>query len=170
MDNNKFIRKWSDLYGLAVITGRKRVGTVDDFYLEPETNAVRTLRINMGVYGYRLLQASAIQAIEQKAITIANEYMLAEERTDGRLPALLPGKSVLSYKVVSEKGTAIGKVSNVLIDTSIPVALRVVAFELSRGGDSRSRSGQRYPIFAASEVTGYERDAVVILDRVARRL
>ncbi len=167
MDNSKLIRKWSDLYGLPVITAGKKVGTVDDFYLEPETNAIRSFRINTGVYGYRLLQSSAINTIEQKAITIANEYMLAEEKTDGRLPALLPGRQVLSYKVMSEGGTVVGKVGNALIDTSIPVTLRVVAFEL--GGDSHSRLGQRSRTFAASEVTGYERDAVVVLDRVAKR-
>jgi sporulation protein YlmC with PRC-barrel domain len=167
MDNSKLIRKWSDLYGLAVITGGKKVGTVDDFYLEPGTNAIRALRINTGVYGYRLLQSSTINTLEQQAITIANEYMLAEEKTDGRLPALLPGKQILSYKVMSEGGTVVGKVGNVLIDTSIPVVLRVVAFELSV--DSHSRSGQRNRIFAASEVTGYARDAVIILDRVAKR-
>ena len=167
MDNNKLIRKWSDLYGLPVVTGGKKVGTVDDFYLEPGTNAIRSLRINTGVYGYRLLQASAISTIEQKAITIANEQMLAEEKTDGRLPALLPGKRVLSYKIMSEGGIVIGKVGNVLIDTGIPVALRVVAFEL--GGDSHTRSGQRHRIIAASEVTGYERDAVVVLDKVVKR-
>lgn len=166
MDNSKSLRKWSDLYGLPVVTGGKRVGTVDDFYLEPETNAVRAFRINIGIYGYRSLQASAISTIEQQAITIANEYMLAEERTDGRLPALLVGKSLLSYKVVSEGGTVIGKVGNVLIDTSVPVALRVVAFEL--GGESRGRSRQR--TFPASEVTRYEQDAVIIFDKAARRL
>src|SRR5215471_9935791 len=75
MDNNKSMRKWTDLYGLAVVTGGKRVGTVDDFYLEPESNAVRALRIKVGVLGYRELQASAISSIERDRITIANEYM-----------------------------------------------------------------------------------------------
>ena len=167
MDNNTFIRKWSDLHGLAVVTGGRQIGTVDDFYLEPETNAVRALRINMGVYGYRLLQASAIRAIEQNAITITSEHMLAEEKTDGRLPALLPGKRVLSYKIVSEKGTVLGEVENVLIDTSTPMALRVVAFVLEGGSNSRNRNGRSS--FPASEVTRYERDTIVILDRVARR-
>jgi len=168
MDNNKSIRKWTDLYGLAVETGGKKVGTVEDFYLEPETNAVRALRVKVGVLGYRELQASAISSIERDRITIANEYMLAEERTDGRLPALLLGRNLLAYKVVSEQGTPVGKVSNVLIDTSTPVALRVAAFEL--GSDSRDRSGKRHPIFTANEVTAYERDTVFILDKAARRL
>jgi len=166
--SDKSMRKWTDLYGLAVVTGGKRVGTVEDFYLEPETNAIRALRIEVGVLGYRELQASAISSIEKDRITIANEQMLAEERTDGRLPALLVGRNLLAYKVVSEQGTSVGKVSNVLIDTSIPIALRVAAFEL--GGDSRERSGQRHLIFNANEVTVYERDTVFILDKAARRL
>ena len=168
MDKYKSIRKWTDLYGMAVVTGGKRVGTVEDFYLEPETNAVRALRVKVGVLGYRELQACVISSIEQDRISIANEQMLAEERSDGRLPALLLGSNLLTYNVKSEKGTSLGKVGNVLIDTSIPVALRVAAFELR--GDSRERSGQRHPTIAASEVTAYERDTVFILDKAARRL
>jgi len=168
MDNNKSIRKWTDLYGLAVVTGGKRVGTVDDFYLEPETNALRALRIKAGVLGYRELQASAISAFEPDRISIANEQMLAEERSDGRLPALLLGRNLLNYNVESEKGAAIGKVGNVLIDTRIPFALRVAAFELKV--DSRGRSGQRHATINANEVTAYERNTVVILDKAARRL
>jgi sporulation protein YlmC with PRC-barrel domain len=161
MDKSKSIRRWSDLSGLPVVTGGRKVGTVDDFYLEPETNAVRALRINTGVYGYRLLQSSAIGTIGQNEIGIDNEYMLAEEKTDGRLTALIRGKNLLSYKIVNEQGTTIGKVGNVLIDTSIPVALRVVAFELV--GGSRSGRGQRS--FSASKVTGYQQDTVVIFDK-----
>ncbi len=164
MNNNKFIRTWSDLYGLTVVTAGKRLGTVEDFYFEPETNAVRALRINTGILGYRELMASAIKAIGLNTITIANEYMLAEERTDGRLPTALSGQSLLSYKVISEKGKLVGKVSNVLIDTSTPMTLRVVGFEL--GGDSRGR----HPIFAAKEVTAYEGDTMYILDKVAKQL
>ena len=141
MNNNKFIRAWSDLYGLTVVTAGKRLGTVENFYFEPETNAVRALRINTGILGYRELLASAIKAIELNTITIANEYMLVEEKTDGRLPAAISGQSLLSYKVMSEKGKLVGKVSNVLIDTSTPMTLRVVAFEL--GGDQLARTVSR---------------------------
>ena len=168
MDNYKSMRKWTELYGLAVVTGGKKVGTVEDFYVEPETNAVRALRIKVGVLGYRELQASAISSIEKDKITIVNEQMLAEERTDGRLPALLVGSNLLAYKVVSEKGAPVGKVSNVFIDTSTPRTLRVAAFEL--GSDSRERFGQRHPIFNANEVTAYERDTIFMLDKAARRL
>jgi len=166
MDSHKSMRKWTDLYGLAVVTGGRRLGTVDDFYLEPETNAIRALRIKVDVPGYRELQASAISSIEQNKITIANEHMLAEERTDGRLSALLLGSQVLKYNVVSEEGTVVGRVGNVLIDASTPIALRVAAFEL--GDDSRERSGRR--LLDANEVTAYERDAVFILDKAARTL
>ena len=168
MDTYKSIRKWTDLYGMAVVTGGKRVGTVEDFYLEPDTNAIRALRLKAGVLGYRELQACVISSIEQDRITIANEQMLAEERSDGRLPALLLGRNLLNYGVKSEKGTSVGKVGNMLIDTSVPVALRVAAFELR--GDSREGSEQRHPIIDANEVTAYERDTIFILDKAARRL
>ncbi len=164
MANNQYLRKWSELGGIAVTipSEGKQAGTVDDFYFEPETNAVRGLRINIGILGYRALQTNTISTIERYAVTIPNENVLILERDDRRLPELLLGHSLLSYKVMSERGTVVGTVGNILLDTSRPRALRVAAFELA--GD---RSGQR---FSAHQVTHYERDAVVILDKVAKAL
>ena len=71
------------------------------------------------------------------------------------------------FRAVSEEGKVVGKVGNVLIDASTPVALRVVAFEL--GGDSGD-SWQRRPTFNANEVSGCDRDMVIIFDKAARRL
>ena len=73
-------------------SGGKWLGKVDDFYVEQGMNAIRALRINMGVYGYHELQASATSSIESNRITIANEQMLVQEGTDGRLPTTISGR------------------------------------------------------------------------------
>ena len=75
MDNNPTTRKWTDIRGLAVValdTGIK-VGTVDDFYFESESNAVRGLRVNTGLFGYKELPSNGISAIGRDAITTANQ-------------------------------------------------------------------------------------------------
>src|SRR5712692_6120363 len=66
VDNNKLIRKWSDLYGLPVVTGGKKVGTVEDFYLEPGTNAIRSLRINTGVYAIDYSRQAQLAQLSRK--------------------------------------------------------------------------------------------------------
>jgi uncharacterized protein YrrD len=163
MDKNPTTRKWIDIRGLAVVvldTGIK-VGTVDDFYFESESNAVRGLRVNTGLSGYKELPSNGISAIGRDAITTANQEMVIDERHDGRLPALPLGHSLLSYKIMSESGDLVGTVGSIILNTFPPIALRVVAFELAGG---------RHRTFSAQEVTHYGQDVIVILDQVARQL
>ena len=67
MDNSLSIRRWSDLRNLAVVAldTKIKVGTVDDFYFEPETNAVRGLRVKTALSGYRALPANFINEIKK---------------------------------------------------------------------------------------------------------
>ena len=78
MDNNPTTRKWTDIRGLAVValdTGLK-VGTVDDFYFETESNAVRGLRVKTGLSGYKALPSNGISSIGRDAITAENQEMV----------------------------------------------------------------------------------------------
>ena len=170
MQNNEYVRKWSDLRGLPVVIiseGRK-AGTLEDFYFDPGTNEVYALRLKTGFFGYKALLSSAINAIGQDAITVNTEEMLTEEKHDGRLPVLPLGGSLLSYRVLSEKGNVVGSIGNVLLDTSRPVALHITAFELS--GGLRDRLTGRYPTFSANEIVRYGEDVIVIIDQAAKRL
>lgn len=170
MQNSEYVRRWTDLRGLAVVIiseGRK-AGSLEDFYFDPGTNEVYALRIKTGFFGYKALLSSFINSIGQDAITINTEEMLTEEKHDGRLPVLPLGESLLSYKVMSEKGNVVGNVGNVLLDTSRPVALHITAFELS--GGLRDRLTGRYPTFSANEVVRYGEDVIVIIDQAAKRL
>lgn len=170
MQSNEYIRRWTELRGLAVVIiseGRK-AGTLEDFYFDPGTNEVYALRLKTGLFGNKALLSSAINAIGQDAITVNTEEMLTEEKHDGRLPVLPLGQSLLSYRVLSEKGNVVGNVGNILIDTSRPVALHITAFELS--GGLRDRLTGRYPTFSANEIVRYGEDVIVIIDQAAKRL
>ena len=163
MDNNPTTRKWTDIRGLTVValdTGLK-VGTVDDFYFEPESNAVRGLRVKTGLSGYKELPTNGISTIGRDTITTANDEMVIDERHDGRIPALPLGHSLFSCKIMSENDDLVGTVGNIILSTYPPIALRVVAFELAGG---------RHRTFSAQEVTRYGQDVIVILDQVARQL
>ena len=169
MDNNPTTRKWTDMRGLAVValdTGIK-VGTVDDFYFETESNAVRGLRVNTGLLGYKALPSNGISAIGRDAITTANQEMVIEESHDGRIPALPLGHNLFSYKIMSESGDHIGTVGNIILNTHPPIALRVAGFELAAGPGERIT---HHRTFSAQEVIHYGQDVIVILDQVARQL
>ena len=161
MDSYNAIRNWLDLRGLPVtlpLEGRS-VGKVDDFYYKEGTNAVYALRVKQRIYGFKALATSAISTIGPDAFTVVNEQMLIDESNDGVLSQLPLGNNLLSYKVISESGTLLGAIGNILLATDSPVALRIAAFQLADGR-----------IFSAKEVTDYGRDEIYILDRVARRL
>jgi hypothetical protein len=60
---------------------------------------------------------------------------------------------------LSESGTSLGTIENILLATDPPVALRISAFQLASG-----------KTFSAMEVTRYGRNELYILDKVAKRL
>ncbi len=167
MENNETGKRWSELHNLAIVTidSGKKVGTLEDFYFEPRTNEVYALYVKTGVFGHRALRCTSLNAIGTDAITFADENNLIEEKTDALLATLPLGRALLTYKVLSEGGTVVGAVGNVVLDTSAPASLRVVAFELA--GGLRNKLSGHYPTFSASQVVRYGSDVLVIPDSVA---
>ena len=168
------LKKWSDLSNLAVVSiaNGSKVGTLDDFYFDPSANpaanSIRGLRVKTGMFSHRALPASAINAIGQDALTIDNEDALIHEKDEAEYSTLPLGQSLLSYKVMSEGGTLIGTVGNVLLDVTTPKALHVYAFELA--GGLRSRISGHYSTFYAQQVIRYGQDVLIIPDAVAAEL
>jgi uncharacterized protein YrrD len=161
LDSYNSTRSWFELRGLPVtIPGEgRRVGTVDDFYYKDGTNAIYALRVKTGLSGFKALSASAISTIMQNAVTVASEQMLIDESNGGDLTEFPLGSNLLSYNVLSENGTSLGTVGNILLATNPPVALRIAAFQIAGG-----------KTFSAQEVTSYGKSEIYILDKVARRL
>jgi uncharacterized protein YrrD len=170
MQNPASTRKWSDIKGLTVVaidTGMK-TGTLEDFYFDPQHNSIYALQVKTGLFGHRALPTSAINAIGADAVTFASEEQLIKEKSDETITKLPLGSTVLSYRVLSEGGTIIGTVGNIVLDVSTPTDLKVVSFELGRG--LRVRISGRYPTFDASQVTRYGQDIIIIPDAVAATL
>lgn len=161
MDNYNSLRSWLDLRGLPVTIPRegRRAGVVDDFYYKEGTNAVYALRVKTGFLGFKALATSAISTIDLRAVTIASEQMLIDESNGGDLTRLPLGSNLLGYKVVSESGTLLGSVGDILLATYPPVALHIAAFRLAGGRT-----------FSAEEVTSYGKGIMYVLDKAAKRL
>ncbi len=167
MQNGEAGKRWSDLHGIAIVTidTGKKVGTLEDFYFEPQTNSVRALYVKTSVFGHRALMTSSINAIGADAITFADESLLLEEKTHSELAAFPLGRSLLTYKVLSEGGTVVGTIGNVVFDASTPTNLRVITFELA--GGLRNKFSGHYPSFSSAQVVRYGQDVLVIPDSVA---
>lgn len=155
------VKSWSELLGVPVaIPGEGRnAGIIADFYYKLEVNSIFALRVKSDLSRHRLLIPSAIRSIEKDAVTIASEMSLIEESHAGQISAYPLGSALISRPVTSEDGRSLGNVSDLLLDTTPPVALRIAAFKLA---DGRT--------FSANEVTDYNADGIVILDQAARRL
>ncbi len=167
MQNTAVPRKWSEIKGLAVVamdTGMK-MGTLEDFYFDPQQSSIYALLIKTSLFAHRALATSNISAIGADAVTFASEEHLIKEKSDEIIAKLPLGSTVLSYNVLSEGGTVIGKIGNILVDTSTPNELKVVSFELASG--LRGRISGRYPTFDAKQVLRYGQDLIVIPDAVA---
>ena len=161
MNSYSSIRNWFDLRGLPVTipSEGRNVGTVEDFYYKVGTNAIYALRVKVGFSGFKALIASAISTIDRNAVTIASQEMLIDENHGGDLMELPLGNNLLTYNALSENGTALGPIENIFIATVPPVALRIEAYQLANG-----------KIVYAKEVTGYGRNELYILNKVAKGL
>jgi len=67
--------------------------------------------------------------------------------------------------VVSESGTVLGTISNIILDTQPTIALRIAAYEIV-SGDGRGRGR----MLNADEVTLYEDRTIYVLDTAAKAL
>jgi uncharacterized protein YrrD len=155
------VRSWFELRGMpvAIPSEGRNFGVIADFYYKLEVNSVFALRVRSGLSGYRLLIPSAIRSIERDAVTIASEMSLIKESHAGQISSYPLGSELLSRPVISENGRSLGKVSELLLDTTPPVALRIAAFRLDGGST-----------FSANEVTDYNESGIIIMDKAANRL
>ncbi len=161
MNSYNPIRNWFELRGLPVTipSEGRSAGTVDNFYYKAGTNAIYALRIKAGLSGFKLLMSSAISTIDQNAVTITNPEMLIDESNGGDITEFPLGSDLFGYNVVSESGSSLGTIENILLATYPPVALHISAFQLADGKS-----------FSALEVTTYGRNELSVLDKVAKRL
>jgi sporulation protein YlmC with PRC-barrel domain len=161
MITNRHVVPWVSLQGLPVLTLSDgiKVGTVEDFYLDAESNEVRGFKVNYGIFGYRALLSEFIREIRSDVVVTDNPQMLIDPAHDGRLPIMILGNTLRSYTLMSESGQTIGTVADTILDTYPPIALRVTGFVVS---NTRA-------VVPAHAVTAYDTNVIYILDKVARR-
>jgi uncharacterized protein YrrD len=170
MQNEAIIKKWSDLQGLAAITldNGKKVGTIDNFYFDPETHVILAFLIKTGIFGQRVILTKDLTNVGTDALTFADENALVKESHDDALKLAPLGKDLLSYRILSEGGTVIGTIGNISLDVSIPATIRLVGYELA--GGLRAHISGHYPSFAADQIIRYGKDVLVISDSLAQSL
>lgn len=167
MVNIPSLRRWSSMQGMPVISldTTNTVGIIDDFYFEPDTNAVRAFRLKRGILGYASVPANYINTIERDRVTVLNQQAVINEDHDRRLSQLPLGHDLYLYIVKSESGDSLGKVGNILFETQPPIALHVAAYEiLDLSGRGRIR------LLNAEEVSVYQDNTIYVMDNAAKAL
>ena len=162
--NDDAMRKWSTMNKLPVIVpseGRV-IGVAEDYFFKAGTNAIYSVRVRTRLLGDYSLPVIAIKTIEADKITIDNENMLIKA-----LPPLPQIESLLGRKVVDENEREVGTISDVLLSTSFPTALRISALEMV---PPKRANGSHTKTFTADAIMFYENDTIIIQDQVARRL
>jgi sporulation protein YlmC with PRC-barrel domain len=164
MQNARTTRRWSELHHLNVVDPNegKILGQVEDFFVQEGTNAIYALSIHTRLYGDLTLPVTGIEAVEGKRITVKNAQMLAKA-----VPPFLHGHSLVSRKVVGEKGQSVGSVKDLILGVEPPSIMRIAGFEITNGASDRPKQA-----FTADSLTRYddEHEALIIDDKVARRL
>lgn len=170
MQNTSNIRKWSEFKGQAAVAldNGKKVGTIEDFYFEPQTSAIYALQIKTGLFGHRALPLTHIKAFGVDAITFDSEQNLTKEEKGSHLETLPLASALNQYRVLSEGGTVVGTIGNILLEVIDPSQLRLAGFELV-GGLREKLSGHHHT-FGANQVVSYGHDVIVIPDAVAQTL
>ena len=170
MQTTPSTKKWSDIKGLAAVTMDlgKRVGSIDDFYLDIQTHTVPGFEVKTGLIGHRSMLIAAVQGIGEDALTFTNEEALVKEGDDPVLKGSFKGRDLLGYRVLSEGGTVVGTIGNILLSINLPQSIEVIGYELT--GGLRERFSKRYPTFTTQQIARYGQDVMVVPDAVAVEL
>ena len=154
---------WNDLYGKPVLpVGQGRqCGVVEDFYYDPETQAIYALRVNAGLHGHRVLLSSSISSIDQSGVMIANEFKLIDEDNAGPIYQLPLGDRLTGFRIVTEEGQSLGSVRNIVLGIYPPTALRISAFELD------DRQATRV---SAHEITHFGEDSLTVMEQEGKKV
>lgn len=160
------MRKRKELQGLAVldVSGGKKVGTVGDLVVSPEDGRLMAITIGGGMLGGggSFVAADDIRSIGADAITVEGENVARpeSEMSDGLRTARDASRQLPGKKVVTENGTLLGTVHDVLVDES---TLRVSG--LTIGGGMLSTEDA----LAADRIVSVGPDALIVTDDATER-
>lgn len=151
-------RTGRELAGLAVMTlnGGERLGRVEDVVFVPASGQVSGLLVDRGgmFSKPKFLSAGQIQSLGADAVTVGGEEALAEAAPE---PSGIASKALDGRPVLSEAGTVLGKVADVVVETD---GLTISALVLSTGLLDNALHGR--PLLPLSLVQAVGADSVIV--------
>ena len=159
MENQKTTIKWSQLYQKNVVDPKegKIVGQVEDFFFKEGSNAIYALRVHTRVNGDYTLPVTGIKSIDSERVNVINPQMLSKA-----VPGHTLGQTLLARNVVTEKGSELGPVKDVLLGIEPIVAMRVAGLEVAHNGHNHG--------FTSECIARYNDDEIIIDEKVTRRI
>ena len=144
--------------GLAVITlnGGQKLGRVEDVVFVPATGQIAGLLVDRGgmFSKPKFLPVGQIQSLGVDAVTVAGEEALTEAEPE---PTALASKMLDGRPVLSQAGTVVGKVADVVVETD---GLTVPALVISTGLLDNALHGR--PLLPLSLVQAVGADSVIV--------
>ncbi|HET7079593.1 MAG TPA: PRC-barrel domain-containing protein [Chloroflexia bacterium] len=125
--------KFSELKGRAVVRleEAQRIGEVEDLMVEPVSRHIVSLKVRTGLFSAaELVPAAAVKNVGADAVTIASTAEPAPPSASGA-PPLIALSTILGNKVVTDAGTLVGELQDVLLDWA---NLAITGYEVREGG------------------------------------
>jgi sporulation protein YlmC with PRC-barrel domain len=136
--------KFSELKGRAVVRldTATKLGEVEDLMMDPTTWHIVSLKVRTGLFSAAVLvPAGEVQNIGTDAVTLAGPLPAAPDAPDPPPPGSLGSSesaaplvdltSILGIKVVTDAGTLVGELRDILLDWS---NLTITGYEVREGG------------------------------------
>ena len=155
------VRSGRELEGLAVVTlaGGARIGRVEDVVFYGATGRVTGFRVDTGglLSHPRFLPAGQVRGAGADALTVADAEALQAGDPAGEDPGAVTARSLIGRPVLTDAGTVVGKVADVLVDTE---TLTVLALSLSTGVLDNALHGK--PSLPVNLIQTFGPDSVVV--------
>jgi uncharacterized protein YrrD len=125
--------KFSELKGRAVVRleEAQRIGEVEDLMIEPVSRHIVSLKVRTGLFSAaELVPAAEVKNVGADAVTIALPAEPTPQSAAGA-PPLIALTTILGNKVVTDAGTLVGELQDVLLDWA---NLAITGYEVREGG------------------------------------
>jgi sporulation protein YlmC with PRC-barrel domain len=139
--------KFSELKGRAVVDVQSahKIGEVEDLSIEPGSHKIASVKVKTGLFSpSQVVQIGDVKSIGQDAVTVsgvptkqdqaaatATTAPGTEQTGAPVMPAHVELSDLLDTKVVTDTGTLVGEVHDVMVD---PEAMQVTGYEVKPGG------------------------------------
>jgi len=135
--------KFSELKGRAVVSldDAKKIGEVEDLMVDPLSRRIVSLKVRIGMFkAAQLVSATDVKNVGADAVTLTTNSLLTATPADAAgsdtasaagAPAAVELTRILGAKVVTDAGTLVGELKDVVIDWS---TLEITGYEVREVG------------------------------------